>query len=120
MSIENIYLESLLLVGFRNLLDLSLNVSNGVNIIIGLNGSGKTSILESISLLSPGKGLKSANFDDMCQYGQNGWETRFKLHSKLGIAEIITNFQLQEKSRKISYNGSKIPSAELTNFLNVI
>jgi DNA replication and repair protein RecF len=120
MSIENIYLENLLLVGFRNLLDLSLNVSNGVNIIIGLNGSGKTSILESISLLSPGKGLKSANFDDMCQYGQNGWETRFKLHSKLGIAEIITNFQLQEKSRKISYNGSKIPSAELTNFLNVI
>ena len=65
MSIENIYLENLLLVGFRNLLDLSLNVSNGVNIIIGLNGSGKTSILESISLLSPGKGLKSANFDDM-------------------------------------------------------
>lgn len=120
MRIENVYLENFSLVGFRNLSELFLNVSNGVNIIVGPNGSGKTSILESISLLSPGKGLKVANFDDMCKYGENAWETRFKLNSKLGTAEIITNFSMQEKSRKIFYNGSKIPSVELTNFLNVI
>jgi len=117
---KKIYLEHISLVGFRNLSKLSLNVSSGVNIIVGPNGSGKTSILESISLLSPGKGLKSANFDDMCKYGENAWETRFKLHSKLGIAEIVTNFQLRGKTRKISYNGSQISSTELTNFLNVI
>lgn len=120
MKIENVYLKSFSLANFRNLSELFLNVSNGVNIIVGPNGSGKTSILESISLLSPGKGLKAANFDDMCKYGEDSWETRFKLNSKLGAAEIITNFRMQEKSRKISYNGSKISSTELTNFLNVI
>ncbi len=117
---KNVYLEHLSVAGFRNLSELSLSIPNGVNIIVGPNGSGKTSILESISLLSPGKGLKSANFDDICKYGENGWETRFKLQSKLGAAFIITNFHMQEKSRKISYNGSKISSTELTNFLNVI
>ena len=102
MKVENVCLESFSLASFRNLLELLLNVSNGVNIIVGPNGSGKTSILESISLLSPGKGLKAANFDDMCKYGEDSWETRFKLNSKLGAAEIITNFRMQEKSRKIS------------------
>lgn len=117
---KNTYLEYLSIVAFRNLSELSLSIPNGVNLIVGPNGSGKTSILESVSLLSPGKGLKSANFDDICKYGEAAWETRFKLQSKLGVAEIITNFQMKERSRKISYNGSKIPSTELTNFLNVI
>ena len=44
----------------------------------------------------------------------------FKLQSKLGLADICANYQIQDKSRKIIYNGSKISSSELTNFLNVI
>lgn len=35
-------------------------MSSETNLIIGSNGSGKTSILESISLLSPGKGIRGA------------------------------------------------------------
>lgn len=51
-------------------------------------------------MLSPGKGLKAANFDDMCKYGEDSWETSFKLNSKLGAAKIIINFRMQEKVEK--------------------
>ena len=117
---KDIYLERILLDNYRNFAALSLHVTNGSNIIIGENGSGKTNILESISLLSAGKGLKSANFNDVCRYDNDYWHTKFNLYSKLGAAELITNFHANGKTRTINYNGSKISSSELANLLNLI
>lgn len=54
------------LLNFRNHSDLKLcDLSLETNFIVGSNGSGKTSILESISLLSPGKGMKSAKSSEI-------------------------------------------------------
>ena len=117
---KNIYLEKCYFDNYRNFENLSLDFAEQVNIIVGPNGSGKTNILEAISLLSPGKGLKSSNYDEICRYGHAKWLTRFKLNSKLGIAEINMEFNNAEKSRKIDYNGSKISSAELPNLINPI
>ncbi|GAB4168447.1 MAG: DNA replication/repair protein RecF [Rickettsiaceae bacterium] len=117
---RNVYLEHLSLNNYRNFSELSLAFLSGVNIIVGPNGSGKTNILEAISLLSPGKGLKSANFDEICRYGFGSWKTECRLQSKLGVAEIETTFNSQERNRKINYNGSKVSSGELLNLLNLI
>ncbi|PCJ29347.1 MAG: DNA replication/repair protein RecF [Rickettsiales bacterium] len=117
---KKVYLESVELGNYRNFADLSLDFAQGMNIIKGPNGCGKTNILESVSFLSPGKGLKSANFDDICKFTHNSWSSNFHLQSKMGRAEISTSFSENERSRKINYNGSKLSGSELTNLLNVI
>ena len=114
------YLKKISLKNYRNFSELSLKFEPAINIIIGPNGSGKTNILESMSLLSPGKGLKSAHFNDICKSGSNLWQTDFSAQSKLGAAEIITSFSAQDRSRKITYNGSYISSGEFSNLLNVV
>jgi len=117
---KKVQLEQINVRNYRNFSELQLDFTEGINIIVGPNGSGKTSILEAISLLSPGKGLKSAHFDDICKSGASIWQTEFRLQSKLGKAEITTSFSAKNRARKINYNGSKITSSELSNLLNVV
>ncbi|MEE9389172.1 MAG: DNA replication/repair protein RecF [Paracoccaceae bacterium] len=50
--------------------------------IYGPNGAGKTNLLEAISLLSPGRGLRRATLDDMARRPQSlGWKIRAGLTS---------------------------------------
>ncbi len=51
-------LQSLELNNFRNHKALKIGFTDGVNLIVGQNGSGKTNILEAIYLLSTGKSFR--------------------------------------------------------------
>ena len=53
--------------GQRTLLEnISLTLDSGeILTIIGPNGAGKTNILEAVSLLSPGRGLRRAGADEL-------------------------------------------------------
>ena len=58
-------LTRLTLTNFRNYPGLRLDVSSRLIALSGPNGAGKTNLLEAISLLSPGRGLRGANFDEL-------------------------------------------------------
>ena len=53
---------------FRNLQLLELNFSPDINLVTGPNGSGKTSILEAISVLSNGKSFRTSRIDPLICY----------------------------------------------------
>ena len=53
------------LSGFRNYTDLRLDVHAAPIVLTGDNGSGKTNLLEAISLLVPGRGLRRASTADL-------------------------------------------------------
>lgn len=55
-------IEKLTLKNFRNIKDLTLELSPHINLIIAPNGTGKTNVLESIALVSRGKSPRT-NFD---------------------------------------------------------
>ncbi|MBE6445468.1 MAG: DNA replication/repair protein RecF [Alphaproteobacteria bacterium] len=55
----------LTLTDFRNYQFLRINVESDIVVIHGENGTGKTNILEAISFLSPGKGLRGARLADI-------------------------------------------------------
>lgn len=55
----------LTLENFRNYRALTLDLAPGCVVLRGRNGAGKTNILEAISLLSPGRGLRGAKLGEM-------------------------------------------------------
>jgi DNA replication and repair protein RecF len=59
----------LALRNFRSYADGALNVSGAPVVLAGPNGAGKTNILDAISLLSPGRGLRGAKLGEHVRRG---------------------------------------------------
>lgn len=59
-------LDRISLAHFRNHRASELAQTRHFNLLIGENGAGKTNILEAISLLAPGRGLRNAGLAEMC------------------------------------------------------
>jgi DNA replication and repair protein RecF len=64
----------LTLTDFRNYGGLRLDVGGSLVALIGQNGAGKTNLLEAVSLLAPGRGLRGAGFDQLGRLdGSGAW-----------------------------------------------
>ena len=66
-------IRQLSLTDFRNLQSTTLDFHPSFNLITGLNGSGKTSLLEAIHVVSQGQSFKTRHLDQCIQYGQNSF-----------------------------------------------
>ena len=84
--------ESLSLTNFRSFTGLSLNVSSDPVVLIGANGAGKTNLLEALSLLAPGSGLRQARLADLRRRGHcgEGWAVAATLGGPNGSIRIGT------------------------------
>src|SRR6056300_1948787 len=72
-----LHLSTLLLSHFRSHKLARLTFDQRPVAIYGNNGSGKTNILEAISLFSPGRGLRRASAEDMARRPEHiGWKLR--------------------------------------------
>jgi DNA replication and repair protein RecF len=65
-------LSRLVLTDFRNHAALTLAPGAGFVVLTGPNGAGKTNVLEAISLLAPGRGLRRAPLREMARAGGPG------------------------------------------------
>jgi DNA replication and repair protein RecF len=65
-------LTRLSLSDFRSYQDLLIEPGPGLIILTGENGAGKTNVLEAVSLLAPGRGLRGAALPDMARSGGPG------------------------------------------------
>jgi len=81
--------------------------------IFGANGAGKTNILEAMSLLSPGRGLRRAAPDDLARQPEAlGWKLRAELESLHQIHEVETHAG-SGQSRTVTIDGKPAPQAVL-------
>lgn len=67
-------LSQLTLSNLRNITELSIRPTGGINLIMGDNGSGKTSILEAIHLLSLGRSFRTRSLKNIVQFGQQQFQ----------------------------------------------
>ena len=73
-------LARLSLANFRNYTQATLNLEARSVVLTGHNGSGKTNILEAISMLAPGRGLRGAPFTELARLrGDGGWAVSARL-----------------------------------------
>lgn len=63
-------LNQLTITNLRNITELAIQPSSGINLILGDNGSGKTSILEAIHLLTLGRSFRTRFLKNAVQFGQ--------------------------------------------------
>ncbi|MBZ9855113.1 DNA replication/repair protein RecF [Mesorhizobium sp. CA13] len=120
------HISKLTLTNFRNYAALSLELEPGAVVFSGDNGAGKTNLLEAISLLTPGRGLRRAPYADVAREGGDGG---FALHARLdgpdGQVEIGTGISggdsLGEGGRRVRINGATARSAEdMLEWLRVV
>lgn len=104
------------LTAFRNYAQLSTRFRPGAVVLFGSNGAGKTNLLEAISLLSPGRGLRRAAYADIPRQGGNGFSIFAEVHGPDGDAAIGTGTATGEddgdSSRKVRINGAAARSAD--------
>lgn len=63
-------------VSFRNFDSLELQLCNGINLISGPNGSGKTSLIEALYHLSVGHSFRSTLLKDIIKHGDDAFTLR--------------------------------------------
>jgi DNA replication and repair protein RecF len=84
-------LNRLVLTDFRNYATLDWQPRSRICVLIGPNGSGKTNLLEAISLLVPGRGLRGARVPDLPRRGGPGsWAVSGRFATIMGEAAIGT------------------------------
>jgi len=59
--------RQLRLTDFRNYRQLRLDCDLTPVVLVGANGAGKTNLLEALSFLAPGRGLRRARLDEVCR-----------------------------------------------------
>ena len=64
-------IEKLKISNFRSYKVLELSFQSNPTVVYGKNGVGKTNLLEAISLLYPGKGIRRSSFSDMINISHN-------------------------------------------------
>ncbi len=63
--------RQLRLTDFRNYRQLRLDCDPTPVVLVGANGAGKTNLLEALSFLAPGRGLRRARLDEVCRQPRN-------------------------------------------------
>ena len=120
-------IRRLTLTSFRSYRAASLTVDAQLAVLVGPNGAGKTNLIEAISFLAPGRGLRRATLDEIAfSEGDGSWAVAAELEGALGLATLGTGIEPQlteadTTSRKCRIDGEPVPSAAaFTDHVSVV
>lgn len=111
-------LVRLTLSNFRSYSDALITPGPGLVVLTGENGAGKTNVLEAVSLLSPGRGLRGANLSEMARSGGSGG---FAVAARLGDVDLGTGTAPSAPDRRqVRINGAQTSATSLAEWLSVL
>jgi DNA replication and repair protein RecF len=87
-------IRRLTLAKFRSYRAASLTVDAQLAVLVGPNGAGKTNLVEAISFLAPGRGLRRATLDEVAfAEGDGAWAVAAEVEGALGLATLGTGIE---------------------------
>lgn len=124
------FIRSLQLQNFRSYDAACMDgLHAGLVVLTGPNGAGKTNILEAVSLLTPGRGLRGAANEEMQRrsaplssipYAHGGWAIYAEIETGGAIAQLGTGFEGNGK-RLVRINGMSAKSQmALSDYLSCV
>jgi DNA replication and repair protein RecF len=122
---SKVSLSKLKLADFRNYAQVVLSLDARHVVLTGDNGSGKTNLLEAVSFLSPGRGLRRATLSDVTRVGAEaaGFSIFSDVSGMDGEVAIGTGLEGDGDGvgRRLRLNGTSVKSVdELTDHLRVL
>jgi DNA replication and repair protein RecF len=89
------WVERLQLTSYRNYATLCINVGPQPVVLCGPNGSGKTNLLEALSLLTSGQGLRRSPYPELARMGSPAWSVAARVQTSAGTVDIGTGMTSQ-------------------------
>jgi DNA replication and repair protein RecF len=120
-----LWVERLKLTNFRNYAEVSLRVGPAPVVLCGANGAGKTNLLEALSLLTSGQGLRRAPYSELAgPYGRT-WSVWSRVNGRLGPVDLGTGLTLEPDAagragRVVRIDGQTEPGAALDEHLETL
>ncbi len=130
VTLQSDYVKKLRLYNFRNYRLFEAEFSSSVIAVLGRNGIGKTNLLEAISFLSPGRGLRSSSLEDIYHkdYGNTGeasynsWQVSVDINSLYKgefAIDIKCNPDGGKFKKSVSLEGKPMAQTSLLNYFNL-
>src|SRR5947209_9288690 len=87
-------LRRLTLTNFRSYHAASLDIGTNLVVLTGPNGAGKANLIEAISFLMPGRGLRRATLEEVAfSEGNGSWAVAAEVEGMLGLATLGTGIE---------------------------
>jgi DNA replication and repair protein RecF len=108
----------LALTDFRSYASAWIEPGPGFVLLTGDNGAGKTNLLEAVSLLAPGRGLRGAALSEVARQGGTG---SFAVSAQVDGTDIGTGTQPESPERRqVRINGAPASVNSLSEWLSVL
>ena len=110
-------IRRLTLTNFRNYHAAQIELGAGPVVLVGPNGAGKTNLIEAISFLAPGRGLRRATLEEVAfAEGDGSWAASADVEGALGLATLGTGIDAPAAedaavSRQCRIDREPVPSA---------
>ena len=116
-------LDRISILDFRNHRQTALEDTARFNLLVGANGAGKTNVLEALSLLAPGRGLRRAKLPEMARIdGPGGFTVAARLQPADGAEPVQLGTVVdaaQPNRRRVRVNGAERSALGLSEWLSV-
>ncbi|MEJ8572665.1 DNA replication/repair protein RecF [Microbaculum marinum] len=111
-------ISRLTLTDFRNYAGLRLDLDPRPVVLTGANGAGKTNLLEAVSYLTPGRGLRAAQLDSVIRLGAGAFAVAAGVDRRaggpdVGAIDIGTGFRRGDSGRVVRVNHEPAPSVSV-------
>lgn len=111
------------LADFRCYRQLRLEVDGRPVVLTGPNGAGKTNILEALSFLVPGRGLRRAGLADISRHtlpAGSPWAVSATLDGPAGRVEIGTGREEGHERRSVRIDGQPAKPGDLADLVSAL
>lgn len=115
--------SSLTLYNYRNYTHARIETLDSAVVITGGNGSGKTNILEAVSLLTPGRGIRNmpSHVFANCTVSESIWGVSGECETFVGTSTIGTGYDPQNPTRRmVRINHEKHPQNTLGEYMSCV
>jgi DNA replication and repair protein RecF len=113
-------IRRLSLTNFRSYRAAQIELGIGPVVLTGPNGAGKTNLIEAISFLTPGRGLRRATLDEVAfTEGDGSWAVSAEAEGTLGLVTLGTGIEAPASDEAAVLRKCRIdrePVASATSF----